>query len=189
MRKEDAHPLITLRAKHNCAVCLSRLGKFRPRGKNLTVARSCWTRVRSYRRTRTGYFEAPPATVQARALCHAARATQAPSLDVGARSRLERAASLIPPPPEEPMRAEDALLGAFVQLALGQRRLDDSELELVEKSDRRRAALRSSRRKPKNRRRPPRSSLTPYPRRKRKQKPSAATRPALQRPIRRPSTR
>ena len=33
------------------------------------------------------------------------------------------------------MRAEDAtILGAFVQLALSQRRLDDSELELVERS-------------------------------------------------------
>ena len=30
VRKEDAHPLITLRAKHNCALCLCRLGKFRP---------------------------------------------------------------------------------------------------------------------------------------------------------------
>ena len=85
------------------------------------------------------------------------------------------------------MRAEDALLGAFVQLALSQRRLDDAELELVERSIdaaalRRRGAIQG--RLP-----PPRSSTTPYLRRKRKQKPSAATRLVPRRLTRRPSTR
>ena len=134
VRKEDAHPLITLRAKHNCALCLCRQGKFRPARQEFDACAKLLDESTVVPEDADGLFRgASPATVQARALYHAARATQAPSLDVGARSRLERAASLIPLP-DEPMRAEDALLGAFVQLALSQRRLDDSELELVERS-------------------------------------------------------
>ncbi len=134
VKNEDAHPLITLRAKHNCALCLCRQGKFRPARQEFDGCAKLLDESTVVPEDADGLFRgASPATVQARALYHAALATQAPSLDVGARSRLERAASLLPPP-DEPMRAEDALLGAFVQLALSQRRLDDSELELVEKS-------------------------------------------------------
>ncbi len=134
VKNEDAHPLITLRAKHNCALCLCRMGKFRPARQEFDSCAKLLDESTVVPEDADGLFRgASPSTVQARALYHAARATQAPSLDVGARSRLERAASLLPPP-DEPMRAEDALLGAFVQLALGQRRLDDSELELVERS-------------------------------------------------------
>ena len=134
VKNEDAHPLITLRAKHNCALCLCRQGKFRPARQEFDACAKLLDESTVIPEDADGLFRgASPATVQARALYHAARATQAPSLDVGARSRLERAASLLPPP-DEPMRAEDALLGAFVQLALSQRRLDDSELDLVERS-------------------------------------------------------
>jgi len=134
VKNEDAHPLITLRAKHNCALCLCRQGKFRPARQEFDGCAKLLDESTVVPEDADGLFRgASPATVQARALYHAALATQAPSLDVGARSRLERAASLIPPP-DEPMRAEDALLGAFVQLALSQRQLDDSELELVERS-------------------------------------------------------
>ena len=134
VKNEDAHPLITLRAKHNCAISLCRQGNFRPAPQEYDPCAKLLDESTVVPEDADGLFRgASPATVQARALYHAARATQAPSLDVGARSRLERAASLLAPP-DEPMRAEDALLGAFVQLALGQRRLDDSELELVERS-------------------------------------------------------
>mmetsp|Transcript_7322 Transcript_7322/g.22865 ORF Transcript_7322/g.22865 Transcript_7322/m.22865 type:complete len:302 (-) Transcript_7322:89-994(-) len=108
VRKEDAHPLIILRAKHNCAVCLCRLGKFRPARQEFDGCAKLLDESTVVPEDADGLFRgASPATVQARALYHAARATQAPSLDVGARSRLERAASLLPPPDEPwPGRAE-----------------------------------------------------------------------------------
>ena len=108
VKNEDAHPLIALRAKHNCAVCLCRLGKFRPARQEFDGCAKLLDESTVLPEDADGLFRgASPAPVQARALYHAARATQAPSLDVGARSRLERAASLLPPPDEPwPGRAE-----------------------------------------------------------------------------------
>ena len=85
-----------------------RLGKFRPARQEFDGCAKLLDESTVVPEDADGLFRgASPATVQARALYHAARATQAPSLDVGARSRLERAASLLPPPDEPwPGRAE-----------------------------------------------------------------------------------
>ena len=90
--------------------------------------------------------------------------------------------------PDEPCRAEyERHIGTDFCKAGAElsERLDGVELELVERS-RTRAALRRRGASQESTTTAARSSPTRYPRRKRKQKPSAATRPALQTPIRRP---
>ena len=110
VKNEDAHPLITLRAKHNCALCLCRQGKFRPARQESDACAKLLDESTVVPEDADGLFRGLHQQRCKPEHCTTRPATQAPSLDVGARSRLERAASL--PPPDEPMRAEDALLGA-----------------------------------------------------------------------------
>lgn len=158
VRKEGANPVACVRAKHNCAVCLMRMGKVGPAREAFDECAKLLDLCIKLPEDALSLFRgATVNALHARALYHAALASRDPRLDAGARPRLERAAALLPPPPPAedlselekknreqapatmreawPGRAEDALLGAFVLLALCRQRLrpgDDFDLGAVE---------------------------------------------------------